>query len=247
MVLASLCAASARTRTVPCPAPPVPSPLPTPSASARTATQCPSLRLPPPCPFRCSRVSTLLGPAASLPSMPLRGQATTTRFDFTLQRELAGGVIVEAGYNGRWARHFSEDRSSDNVPVMMTLGGQTYAQAYRALFLADQKGATTVAAQPFFETALGGPTSAFCSGYASCSQAVLANEGVNGTQNITYYSPYVAVFRTSIPTLTASGPMPACGISAVAMAARFCPAASGTTGITTTKPPTALPTTRRCS
>jgi hypothetical protein len=119
------------------------------------------------------------------------------QIDFTLQRELPGQLILEVGYNGRWARHFSEDRSTDNVPVMMTLGGQTYAQAYRALFLADQKGATTIAAQPFFETALGGPSSAFCTGYANCSTAVLQNEGgvvAGATGNITYYSPY-ALFQ----------------------------------------------------
>ena len=34
-----------------------------------------------------------------------------------------------------------------------------------------------VTAQPFFETALGGPNSAFCKGFASCSAAVASNYG----------------------------------------------------------------------
>jgi len=117
------------------------------------------------------------------------------QLDFTLQRELPGGLVVEAGWNGRWAKHFSTDEDSDAVPPMMTLGGQTFSQAQYQLFLADQaafiKGAPdTMAAQPFWETALGGPTSAFCSGYANCSSAVLANEGFGGTFNITDFSPW---------------------------------------------------------
>jgi hypothetical protein len=112
------------------------------------------------------------------------------QIDFSIQRELPGQMILEVGYNGRWAKHLYLGENSDNVPTMMTLGGQTYANAEYNLFRADQKGLTSVAAQPFFETALGGPSSAYCQGYASCSAAVLANEGINGTANISYYAPY---------------------------------------------------------
>jgi hypothetical protein len=117
------------------------------------------------------------------------------QIDFSIQRELPGQMILEAGYNGRWAKHLYLGMNTDNVPVMMTLGGQTFTQAYYNLFRADQgallSGVTpTIAPQPFFETALGGPNSAFCKGYANCSSALLANEGFNGTANITYYSPY---------------------------------------------------------
>jgi len=112
------------------------------------------------------------------------------QIDFSIQRELPGQMILEAGYNGRWAKHLYLGTNVDATPVMMTLGKQTYAQAYNALFQADQKGLTTVAAQPFFETALGGPASPYCTGYANCSTAVLANEGGGGTGNITFYSPY---------------------------------------------------------
>jgi len=38
-----------------------------------------------------------------------------------------------------------------------------------------------VAAQPFFEIALGGPKSAYCSQFSSCTAAVAANEGPNVT------------------------------------------------------------------
>jgi hypothetical protein len=82
---------------------------------------------------------------------------------------------------------------------MMTLGGQSFTNAYYQLFLADQKaypsGVTpTIAAQPFFETALGGPTSNFCKGYPNCSSALLAWEGFNGYGDLaTGYGPWSLV------------------------------------------------------
>jgi len=104
-------------------------------------------------------------------------------------------MLLEVGYNGRWAKHLYLGENTDNVPPMMTLGGQTYAQAAYNLYRMDQptvigKAAPAVTAQPFWETALGGPTSAFCKGYANCTSAVLANEGWSGTGNISYLSNY---------------------------------------------------------
>lgn len=111
------------------------------------------------------------------------------QIDFSIQRELPGQMILEVGYNGRWAKHLYLGTDLDGVPPMLTLGGQTYAQAYNGLYQANLKGGP-VAAQPFFETALGGPNSKYCSGYSSCSAAVLANEGSTGTENLRYYSAY---------------------------------------------------------
>ncbi len=42
--------------------------------------------------------------------------------------------------------------------------------------------AAAVAPQPFFEAALSG--TGYCNGFANCTQAVIANEGVNGTGNL---------------------------------------------------------------
>jgi hypothetical protein len=111
------------------------------------------------------------------------------QIDFSLQRELPGQLIVEVGYNGRWANHLYLGENSDNVPPMMTLGGQTFAQAYYNLYRADQTGAKTMAAQPFFETAMGA-NNPYCAGFGNCSSAVLNKEGLNGTENVTYYEPY---------------------------------------------------------
>ena len=43
--------------------------------------------------------------------------------------------------------------------------------------------AAAVAPQPFFEAALAG--TGYCNGFANCTQAVIANEGLNGTGNLT--------------------------------------------------------------
>ncbi len=112
------------------------------------------------------------------------------QIDLSIQRELPGQIILEAGYTGRWARHLYLGTDTNNVPYMLKLGGQTFAQAYYALWQADHAG-TAASPQPFFETALGG--SSYCTGFPNCTAAVLANEGAAGTSNITTEAAY-AVF-----------------------------------------------------
>jgi hypothetical protein len=61
----------------------------------------------------------------------------------------------------------------DAVPYMTTLGGQTFANAFSQTYWAVAEGATP-APQPFFEAALGGANSAFCTGFGSCTAAVVS-------------------------------------------------------------------------
>ena len=109
------------------------------------------------------------------------------QIDFSIQRELPGQVILEVGYVGRWANHLYQGMDTNVVPFMMKQGGQTFAQAYYALWKADHAG-TAASPQPFFETALAG--SSYCAGFANCTAAVLANEGAGGTSNITNENAY---------------------------------------------------------
>jgi hypothetical protein len=79
---------------------------------------------------------------------------------------------------------------------MMTLGGQTFAKAYAAIAQAlgcakstDACGAagppSSLAAQPFFEAALGGAGSAYCKNFANCTTAVANKEFDNiATQSV---------------------------------------------------------------
>ena len=117
-------------------------------------------------------------------------------FDLTIQRQLTNKVLLEVGYIGRRITHEYQPININAVPHMMTLGGQKFSAAYAAI----EKGlgcdislnacganipstsaaaityANTFAAQPFFETALGGPGSAYCTGFASCTAAVVYKE-----------------------------------------------------------------------
>jgi hypothetical protein len=102
--------------------------------------------------------------------------AGSDQIDFSIQRQLKGGMVLEVGYLGVWSRNLFTGIDLGNVPTMMKLGGQTFAQAYSALERAQLSG-TTAATQPFFEAALAG--SPYCKGFASCTAAVAANESGN--------------------------------------------------------------------
>ncbi len=107
----------------------------------------------------------------------------TDNFTFSIQRALGTKMTLEAGYIGRIINNEQAEVNLDAVPYMTTLGGQTFAQAYANTYLAlygpaySLSNASTAAAgsvptQPFFEAALGGTSSAYCKGYASCTAAV---------------------------------------------------------------------------
>src|SRR2546421_1534069 len=107
---------------------------------------------------------------------------------FGIQRELPDNILVEVAWVGKWSKHLYQGLDLNDVPWMMTQGGQSFAKAYAALYDADSAGQTTVAAQPFFENVLAG--SPLCAGFANCSTAVLAAEGAAGTANISTQSVY---------------------------------------------------------
>jgi len=115
------------------------------------------------------------------------------QYSLTVQRQISSRVSVEFGYLGRHFTHEYQPININAVPYMLTKGGQTFAKAYGQMVWQYCGGATglagggcagnlsAVTAQPFFETTLK-PT--YCAGFASCTQAVAANEGNNGTGNI---------------------------------------------------------------
>ncbi len=111
----------------------------------------------------------------------------TENYNLNLQREFGTHTVVEVGYIGRLIRNEFQQVNLDSVPTMTTLNGQSFASAYSNLYTtlcglgpSCANNNVTPAAQPFFEAALGGPTSAFCKGYASCTAAVAANSVMNG-------------------------------------------------------------------
>jgi len=128
--------------------------------------------------------------------------AHSDEFNFTIQRDLGHNMTLEVGYLGRILRDEFTNANLDQIPWMLKLNGQTFAQAYGDLYKAYCglqtvcAGNTTTAVEPFFEAALGGPTSAYCSPFAAahpagpCTAAVIANEGNNGTSNFSSQSLY---------------------------------------------------------
>ena len=92
-------------------------------------------------------------------------------FNLTVQRELSHRLLIEVGYVGRIIRNEYNLVNVDAVPTMTTLGGQSFANAFAALYQ-EVAGGQTIQAQPFFEAALGGAGSAYCAGYGSCTAAV---------------------------------------------------------------------------
>ena len=117
-------------------------------------------------------------------------------FTLTFQRQLTNKVSLEVGYIGRIINNEYLPLNLNAVPYMMTKGGQTFAQAYANTVIGYCGGGNpnnmgggnclgtpnAVAPQPFFETALAG--TGYCNGFANCTQAVIANEGLNGSGNL---------------------------------------------------------------
>ncbi|SPF54390.1 Cna B domain protein (fragment) [Candidatus Sulfopaludibacter sp. SbA4] len=104
----------------------------------------------------------------------------TDNFTLTLQREINQHTQFEIGYVGKILRNEFMEINLDAVPYMTTLGGQSFAQAYSQMYqqmFFSGVSAANVAAQSFFEAAMGGPGSAFCKGFANCTSAVATNYG----------------------------------------------------------------------
>jgi hypothetical protein len=121
------------------------------------------------------------------------------QFTLSIQRQISRKVTVDVGYIGRISKNDFQEINLDAVPTMFTLGGQTFASAYGSLYTsvctlgsptctgnainsatgavtaANNSAVGTIAAQPFFENALGGATSAYCKGFANCTTAVAVN------------------------------------------------------------------------
>lgn len=113
--------------------------------------------------------------------------ASVDEFTVSWQRQLPHQTILQVAWVGRWERNEFRTIDMNTVPYMMTLGGQSFAQAYAAL--ATQLSANpsispaAVTPQPFFEAALAKGPGNYCANQPSCTAAVAANEGPNGTNN----------------------------------------------------------------
>jgi hypothetical protein len=116
----------------------------------------------------------------------------TDNVDFTIQRQFGSKMSLEVGYMGRRIKNVFQELNLDAVPYMTTLGGQTFAQAYANVYTALNAGAapSAISSQPFFETALGGASSTYCTGFTNCTQALLSQSGVRSLINSALVSQF---------------------------------------------------------
>jgi hypothetical protein len=107
-------------------------------------------------------------------------------FNVSIQRQINRKMLIEVGYIGRLIHHEFNQVNPNSVPYMLSQGGQSFESAYVAIetafgcttsasLCAKSPTPTSISPQPFFETALGGSNSPFCSGHASCTAALVAN------------------------------------------------------------------------
>jgi hypothetical protein len=95
----------------------------------------------------------------------------TDQFTFSIQRQLGSKSRVELGYIGMISRNEQWRSELNAVPYMTTLNGQSFAQGYANLFRTLSANGTP-GAEPFFEAAMGGASSPYCTGFATCTAAV---------------------------------------------------------------------------
>ena len=128
------------------------------------------------------------GVAIASPVDPTYRPNDVDTFNVSIQRQINRKMLIEVGYIGRLIHNELETLNPNAVPYMLSLGGQSFESAYvaiegafgctisQSLCAKSVTPKATISPQPFFENALGGPGSAYCTGYASCTSAVVAKQ-----------------------------------------------------------------------
>lgn len=116
--------------------------------------------------------------------------------DFSIQRELPGGWIVDLAYVGRFARNLPQAINLTQSPYMFadSASGQTFAQAYDTIRGLLRGGATvaSIPNQPFFENQFKGIG-------PSATQYILARQGSNFTNgNVSTIFLNMGTYRRSL-------------------------------------------------
>ncbi|MGH9487319.1 MAG: carboxypeptidase regulatory-like domain-containing protein [Terriglobales bacterium] len=150
-------------------------------------------------------------------------------FDLTFQRQLTPNLTTMLGYTGRIIRNEYQQMDLDAVPYMMTAGGEQFQTAFAQMYEQIVSGGVgAVTDSPFFDAALGGSSSAFCSKSVNCAQAVaslgLSGKDINTTEGNNVYNLWQSLQSSTSWTLgrtTASAP------TTCSAGTAGCPAASG--------------------
>ncbi len=126
------------------------------------------------------------GVALASPLDPSLRPSDVDTINFSIQRQINRKMLIEAGYIGRLIHHEYIMLNPNQIPYNLSQGGQTFEAAYdviEAAFgcttsasLCAKSAVPAIGAQPFFEAALGGAGSAYCTGYSSCTAAVVTKQ-----------------------------------------------------------------------
>ena len=122
-------------------------------------------------------------------------------FNVSIQHQFGPKILAEAGYIGRRITHEVEYYSFTSVPYMMTLGGQSFANAWKNIMVATNYGTANLVqcagavttgcfpSQPFFEAAL---KPAYCGSIGNCTNAFVQANSNNGTGLMALSDPFDA-------------------------------------------------------
>jgi hypothetical protein len=149
-----------------------------PSAAFRIGQNGTTVPMPAPTAGRVPFTVGLAGESSSRLVDPGREIAQNHSLNFTWQREIQRGTILEVGYVGKFGRKLLQNIDLNAVPLTYKdpVSGQTFAQAFDAVAQHLRGGGTTatLATQPWFENllAIGGtnPFSATCNAFATFTQ-----------------------------------------------------------------------------
>jgi len=124
-------------------------------------------------------------------------------FDFSLQRELPGGFVVDVAYVGRFARNLPQAINLTQSAYMFTdqASSQSFAQAYDTIRGLLRNGTTVanIPNQPFFENQFKGLTGVAGFTGASATQAILNKQASNFTNgNVSTLFLQMGTYRRSL-------------------------------------------------
>jgi len=115
---------------------------------------------------------------------PKRKVGYANTFDLTFQRELPGNMLLEMGYVGNYAKKLYQGFAFNQVPYMLTAGGQSFAQAFSNVaqfYRANPAAAASAAPSQAWFTAMVTSFTSLCSKASTAPNATAAVAICNGT------------------------------------------------------------------
>jgi hypothetical protein len=145
--------------------------------------------------------STPFGELLSFQDDPHMKVGRTQNFDFTVQRELPGSMLLEVGWVGNWASRLPTSINLANAPYFFVdnASGQSFAQAFDAVATALRNG-QTVTPQPWFENQMAGYTCGAATTPTGCLAAGSGSNFVFGNVSNLFQTMDLFRYGQNLPT-----------------------------------------------